>query len=232
MVKFWANLLVILFMLIFVMGCTSTRSSQTSGESPKISTKSQKKSEEWIKAEVTNGRHKYSYKVPGWSEPASKEFFDEMSKVSTGIAEETGGLKFNSAFFLDKNHSPKHKIPWVAVTVFDDSNKNFEMYSTIVKEYEFLKKKAGAVVCENNAELIEAIHKQPHRSIIISKDKKALFYKFVDVDELENEKYVSFTIIYIGENSAVYFTFLEKEKEFKKQLPMFLKIGDTVTLVK
>lgn len=94
----------------------------------------------------------------------------------------------------------------------------------------FLGNYSLVVICENDKELVEAIQKQPYDTLIIAKNKKAVLIK--ESFEMEKEKCAGLLGIYLGKTSAAYLVFMEKESDFNKQLPLFVKVGETVTFAK
>ncbi|ERI09145.1 hypothetical protein [Aneurinibacillus aneurinilyticus] len=229
--KIRVGLWAIIFTLIIVTGCASTESSQTSVGSPNETTESQKKSEEvWLTTEVVTKDSKYSYKVPEESKPISKGFLNAMSTGAnkTGGGEFVGKVNFTSGFTLKKGS--RSEMPLVVSTIIEKDSEIFNSITEILSDFQALQKENLVVICENDKELVEAIQKQPYDTLIISKNKKAVLIK--ESFEMEKEKCAGLLGIYLGETSAAYLVFMEKESDFNKQLPLFVKVGETVTFAK
>ncbi|WCN36512.1 hypothetical protein [Aneurinibacillus uraniidurans] len=229
MVKLGISVWVILFMLTFVIGCTSAKDSQTSVESQKASTESKKKSEEtWMTTEVVTKDSKYSYKIPGDSKPLSKEFLGEISKGAT----ETNGngveIEFKSGFSFNKEN--KSKLPLVVTKSVGKDDRMFNNIKEILRDYWVPRDRV--VICENDKELAEAIQKNPVETLIISKNRNAVVVKGNEEIEKEKEKCTILAIMYMDKTSVAYFLFAEKENKFNDTLPLFLKIGETVAFAK
>ncbi|WCN36513.1 hypothetical protein [Aneurinibacillus uraniidurans] len=222
MVKLGINISVILLTITFIMGCTFAKNVQTS-------TESQKKSKEaWIKNDVVTKDSKYSYKIPGDSKPLSKELLGEVSKRALETNGDGVEIETKSGFSFNTENKTESELPLVATKSVGKDDRMFNGIKEILKDYWVLRD--GAVVCENDKELAEAIQKNPVETLIISKNRNAVVVK--ESEEIEKEKCTILGIMYMGENSVAYFVFAEKENKFNDTLPLFLKIGETVAFAK
>ncbi|NMF00446.1 hypothetical protein [Aneurinibacillus aneurinilyticus] len=210
----------IIFMLVF------------SPESLKEVTGGQKKNEEvWITKEVGKDQSKYSYKVPEGGRPLSKEELWLIGQGAAAVSRNVGKIEIESVFILNKENNAVYPLI-ISANLVEKEGQFFQTFTILMKDPEAFQKKnpSAIIICKSDKELIEAIQNKPDGTFLVSKNRNTAF--FIDSQEIEEEKDRVLVSFRVGPNSIAYLGFLEKEGKFNKQLPLFLKIVDTVTFVK
>lgn len=174
----------------------------------------------------------YSFQVPDYSKKLSRNEMKYFASIDIEGIDDSDAVTYDAWFMLKKgakpkNITPKDITPFIASGVLKKDSLFFNLFESVLYEHEFLEDEIPVIICDNDKELLKAIESGQERTLIISKNKKAVF-SMVNVQR-EGEKYTTLLAIYIGKSSAANLTFMVKAKELKENVPMFLKIGDTIS---
>ncbi|WCN39354.1 hypothetical protein [Aneurinibacillus uraniidurans] len=205
---FW----VIAFMLMFLVGCTSTESSQKPVENSKVLVDHPEKSKESPKATneswITSELPTYKFQVPSSSKTLTQKYVKEIESNMQA------GFLIGEAMLL--------------VGEYKEGTQFFDAYNTgaLEQKINLLDKEHKLAVAKNQKELNTAIQTAKADKWILYKNKNTKF--FVQDQGTLRQLFV----VYLRDNSMVIMLFAVEKKEFNKNVPLFLKITDTISFKK
>ncbi|KIV55036.1 hypothetical protein AM501_26770 [Aneurinibacillus migulanus] len=164
----------------------------------------------------------YSFQVPQYSE--------KLPKIDVEDDDITDVLIYDAVFIIKEGAKSTDSTPLFGAGIFKKDSVFSEVFTSVLYAAPLLKDEPSVVICNNDKELIKAIESIQEDTTVISKNKKAVFY--VLDKQYGGEKYKMLLATYVGEKSDATMFFTTKAEEFKKNVPIFLKIVATISFKK
>lgn len=166
----------------------------------------------------------YSFQVPQYSEKLPKIDVEDEDEDATDA------ITFDTVFMIKEGVKSTDSGLVFGAGIFKKDSVFSEVFTSVVYAAPLLKDEPSVVICNNDKELVKAIESIQEDTTVISKNKKAVFY--VLDKQYGGEKYKMLLATYVGGKSDATMFFTTKAEEFKKNVPIFLKIVDTISFKK
>lgn len=168
----------------------------------------------------------YQFQAPSYSKEIVKNYkFDVMKET----VDKLENADYELTIILKQNNDNNNKnLLWASQ--YKKGTAAYNSAIRILNNYKSLQQAHKIVVCTNNKDVTKAIQSTKEGTGIWLQNKKTLF--FVSSRQVGSEKKQVLIALKMGANGAAHLIFESNKKDFTPNLPMFLKVVDTVSFKK